>query len=148
MRAKTFGQTTMAETAYLTKRVLIRAMHSLGNQVFSDDKNREIFGKCFRLHGHHYFCEVTVRGAIDKSHGLICDRDKFERKLQKEFILKFDKTNLNDQFKNTSGEALAKEFYELLKTKMKPLDLVMIRLQETPKNFFIYGDPTFLKMAL
>jgi 6-pyruvoyltetrahydropterin/6-carboxytetrahydropterin synthase len=129
----------MADTAYLTRRVTFSAMHALGSESLSDEENRSIFGKCFRTHGHDYFLEATVKGFIDKDSGLSCDRDFLEDVLQKEVVDRFNKTHLNDTFGNTTGENLVRAFFDLLSEKLKPLHLVAVRVQETPKNFFIYG---------
>jgi 6-pyruvoyltetrahydropterin/6-carboxytetrahydropterin synthase len=138
----------MADTAFLTKRVSFSAMHALGSDTLSEEKNREIFGKCFRTHGHDYFLEVTVRGAIDADSGLCCDRDFLEDILHREIVDRFHKTHLNDTFGNTTGENLAREFFDLLRKKLKPLHLVSVRVQETPRNFFSYGEDAFSKDPL
>jgi 6-pyruvoyltetrahydropterin/6-carboxytetrahydropterin synthase len=130
----------MAEKAYLTRRVTFSAMHELSSPALSEKENLEIFGKCYRLHGHNYFLEATVKGEIDSLTGLCCDRDYLEDVMQKEIVAKFDGINLNDAFASTTGEQLAREFYEILIQKLKPLDLVCVRLQETPKNFFTHGE--------
>lgn len=129
----------MATEAYLTLRVEISALHELKNSELSEKENLKIFGKCFRTHGHNYFLEATVKGSVDKNSGLCCNRDLFEDILKKEIVQKFNGKDLNSFFKSTTGEDLALEFYNILFSKLKPLNLVWVRLQETPKNFFSYG---------
>jgi len=129
-----------APTADLTKRVMISAMHELGSPDLSNEENRRIFGKCCNLHGHNYYLEVTVRGPIDDASGLCCDRDFFEDVLQTEIVNRFHGTNLNDHLKSTTGEELAREFFEILEGRLRPLNLIYVRLQETPKNYFVYGS--------
>ena len=123
---------------YLTFRVMFSAMHELGNPKLNDDENKRIFGKCFRTHGHHYYVEATVCGPIDPKSGLCCQRDVIEDILHEKIIGKLNGRHLNKIFPNTSGEALAKEIFHWLKPEIS--NLVMVRLQETPKNFFTYGD--------
>lgn len=125
--------------AYLTKRFMVSAMHDLRSPTLSDKENKEIFGKCFNLHGHDYYIEVTVKGEIDKDSGLICDRDFFEDVLENEIRRKYSLTFLNDHFRLTTGENMVREFYDILEKKLKPLELVRVGLQETPKNLFTYG---------
>ena len=139
MKPIIYGLIIMENKARLTKRVMISAMHELRSEKLSSEENERIFGKCVNLHGHDYWIEVTVEGIIDPDSGLICDRDYFEDQLQKYFVDKFDKTNLNDHFPNTTGEILVEEFFKLLKDKLRPLNIVGVRLQETPKNFFTKG---------
>src|ERR1700722_7716924 len=126
------------KTTYLTKRVMFSSMHELGNPQLTPEENRQIFGKCYRTHGHDYHLEVTVRGEIDSNSGLCCDRDRIDAILEVEIVKRFNGVHLNRIFKSTSGEDLAREFYDVLKGKVQ--GLVMVRLQETPKNFFIHGD--------
>lgn len=134
---------------FLTKRIGISALHELRSPNLSDEENLKVFGKCFRTHGHDYWIEATIKGKIDSSSGLICDRDYFDNKLVS-FAEKYNKTNLNHFFKSTTGEDLAREFFVILEKELKPLALVWLRLQETPKNFFTFGnreifaDPTLL----
>jgi len=140
MRPKICGLTTMADKAFLTKRVMVSAMHELKSDSLSEAENLRIFGKCYKTHGHNYYLEATVEGAIDSASGLSCDRDFFDDVLKKEIVDTYSGTHLNQHFKSTTGEELAREFYGILFVKLKPLKLVHVRLQETPKNFFDYGD--------
>jgi 6-pyruvoyltetrahydropterin/6-carboxytetrahydropterin synthase len=128
----------------LTRRVLISAMHDLKSPHLSQAENLKIFGKCCNKHGHDYWLEVTIEGAIDKASGLLCDHDAFEDLIQKYFIDAFDKKDLNHFFKNTTGEILVQEFFKLLQEKLKPMVLIGLRLQETPKNFFTFGTQEFM----
>ncbi len=139
MKQKIFGQ-IMKDRATFTKRVWISCLHELRSPELTDAENQEVFGQCFRTHGHDYGIEVTVAGQIDEKTGLLCDRERFETILDNEFVKKFDKTHLNHAFKNTTGELLALEFFLLLKNKLKNFDLVKVGVQETPKNYFSYTE--------
>jgi 6-pyruvoyltetrahydropterin/6-carboxytetrahydropterin synthase len=129
---------TGAHTAHLTRRVMIRSMHALGNPQLSDTENLRIFGKCYKTHGHHYYVEATVEGEIDRKSGLCCDRDRFDDVLQNEIVTRFDGVHLNDFFKSTSGEDLAREFFVILKKALAPVSLVSVRVHETAKNVFTH----------
>jgi 6-pyruvoyltetrahydropterin/6-carboxytetrahydropterin synthase len=126
--------------AHLTRRVQFSAMHQLCNSTISTAENDLIFGKCYRLHGHDYKIEVKVKGEIDSSTGMICGRDLFEEALNKEVVQKFDKTNLNIFMENTTGELFVQYLFDLLKEKLKPLDVISVRLQETSRNHFTAGS--------
>lgn len=128
----------MVESAHLTRRIMFSAMHELSSSALSEKRNIEIFGKCYKTHGHDYYLEVTVRGEIDRVSGLCCDRDALDDILTAEIVKKFSGAHLNHHFKSTTGEELAREFYELLEQKLKPMELVRVRLQETSKNFFTW----------
>ena len=145
MKAKPFGLITMEVCKpRLTMRVMISAMHELRSPLLSKEENLRVFGKCLNQHGHDYWLEVTVQGQIDSQSGMLCNRDEFEDKLQTFFVLKYDKSDLNHFFKNTTGEVLALEFFNLLKNNLKPMEVIGVRLQETPKNFFSFGTQEYL----
>lgn len=112
-------------------------MHSLGNADLTPEKNREIFGPCYRLHGHDYKIDVSVEGSIDPKSGLIVDRDELDRIVNETLVVPFDKTNLNNAFTNTSGEALSHEFFEILKEAFpESMKLLRVTLVETHRNTF------------
>jgi 6-pyruvoyltetrahydropterin/6-carboxytetrahydropterin synthase len=144
MKTKIYGLTFVADTAFLTMRVEISALHELKNPRLSDRENLNIFGKCTNLHGHNYFLEVTIEGAIDKDSGLCCDREQVRNIISGEIVKKYDGQNLNHFFKSTTGEDLVREFHSILVQKLKPIKLFGVRLQETPKNFFYFSDYQFL----
>ena len=54
---------------YLTKKFKFCAAHQYGHSDWSSKKNREVFGKDARLHGHNYELEVTVTGEINEETG-------------------------------------------------------------------------------
>jgi 6-pyruvoyltetrahydropterin/6-carboxytetrahydropterin synthase len=130
----------ISQTVFITRRYAISCMHRLYSPDLSAEENVKIYGKCCNVHGHDYRIEVTVRGEVDVS-GLCCDRDYMDDEVRGKFICRFDKTDLNTHFKSTTGEDLARGFYEILKRDLAPLCIVRVRLQETPKNFFVYGEP-------
>jgi 6-pyruvoyltetrahydropterin/6-carboxytetrahydropterin synthase len=130
----------VAKTASLTLRVAFSSLHELKNPAWSDTKNTEVFGKCFRTHGHDYFLEVTVKGKIDQKSGLCCDRTFLAKILQKEIVDELNGVDLNTIYKSTTGEDLARELFNKLKNRLAPLDLVGVGLQETPKNYFYFSD--------
>jgi 6-pyruvoyltetrahydropterin/6-carboxytetrahydropterin synthase len=130
----------MDKSAHLTLRVKFSALHELSSPELSKEENEEVFGKCFRTHGHDYALEVTVLGEIDPLSGLICNRDLLQDILDREIVNRFHGTHLNLFFESTTGEELAREFFRVLKEKLTKFNLVSVRLQETPKNFFSYSS--------
>ena len=52
----------MKDNCTLTKVYSFSAAHRLHNEKFSDEENREIFGKCNNPngHGHDYSLELTI----------------------------------------------------------------------------------------
>lgn len=125
-----------SNTAYLTKKVTISCLHELKSPSLTDEENIKTFGKCFHIHGHDYGIEVTIKGEIDPTSGLICDRDSFFEILDKDFVQKLNGTHLNDLISITTGEALAEKFFDMLQESLAPIKLHQICLQETAKNHF------------
>lgn len=135
----------------MSKRVAVfrkehfNAAHRLYNNTWSDDRNRDTFGKCSlpHYHGHNYEIEVKVIGEPDPATGFVMDMKKLSDLLQEHVISRFDHKNLNldtEEFRelNPTAENISIVIFELLRPHINPgLDL-FIRLYETPRNFVEY----------
>ena len=57
--------------AYFGRRYLVSASHRLHTEALSAEQNRAAYGKCNNAHGHghNYFVEVLVGGAVDPATG-------------------------------------------------------------------------------
>ena len=135
----------------MSKRVAVfrkehfNAAHRLYNNTWSDDRNRDTFGKCSlpHYHGHNYEIEVKVIGEPDPATGFVMDMKKLSDLLQQHVISRFDHKNLNldtEEFRelNPTAENISIVIFELLRPHIHPnLDL-FIRLYETPRNFVEY----------
>ena len=71
------------EKCTLTKIYSFSAAHRLHNENFSDEKNKEVFGKCNNPqgHGHDYYLELTVKGDIAEDTGMIVNIEDFVSKV-------------------------------------------------------------------
>jgi 6-pyruvoyltetrahydropterin/6-carboxytetrahydropterin synthase len=125
----------------LTHEVTLQAVHQLCLASLSAKQNEALYGKCFRPHGHDYRVRVTVRAPLDARSGLSLQREELARILDEVIVQPLSGTDLNQRFANTSGESLAYEFYELLKTRFAPGQLVKLAVRETAKNLFEYAAP-------
>jgi 6-pyruvoyltetrahydropterin/6-carboxytetrahydropterin synthase len=83
--------------AYLTRRVTFAAAHRYRRPEWDDARNEAVFGTCSRasFHGHGYSCDVTVRGSIDDTTGMIVDLGLLDRVLGAEVRDRFDHRNIN-----------------------------------------------------
>ena len=83
--------------ASLTRRVSFAAAHRYRIASWSDERNAEVFGLCARpnYHGHSYVCDVTVRGEIDDTTGMLVDLGVLDRILEIEVRQRFDHRNIN-----------------------------------------------------
>jgi len=127
----------MAPKISLTKRYPLPALHQLKNEDFSMEKNLRIFGSCSRLHGHGYEIEVTVSGSADPKTGMLISRDELDRIVGEHILKPYTGANLSIHFVHTTGEALAHEFYRLLRLKLPgSVSLSTLTVNETAKNSF------------
>ena len=107
--------------AFLTRRVTFAAAHRYRIAAWSEEENERVFGLCARpsYHGHSYICDVTVRGDIDKTTGMIVDLGVLDRILDVEVKQRFDHRNINVDVAEfgegklvPTGENLARFIYE------------------------------------
>jgi 6-pyruvoyltetrahydropterin/6-carboxytetrahydropterin synthase len=107
--------------ATLTRRVTFAAAHRYRRPEWSDARNQEVFGVCARpsFHGHSYVCDVTVRGTIDETTGMVIDLGALDGVLAVEVRDRFDHRNINvdvpefaDGLLVPTGENLARFIFE------------------------------------
>ena len=118
------------------------AAHKLLNKNWSDEKNLEVFGKCFNpnFHGHNYDLIVKVTGEIDPDTGYVMDMKILSDLIKQEVIHRFDHKNLNLDTKeftnlNPTAENIVVVIYKILRQKIdRALDL-KITLYETERNY-------------
>jgi len=121
------------------------AAHRLHNPNWSDEKNKEVFGKCNNpnYHGHNYDLEVKVIGEVDPETGYVMDTKILKTIIKKNVLDRYDHMNLNldlSDFKdvNPTAENIARVVYlNILKDLPEGLEL-KIRLYETERNIIEY----------
>jgi 6-pyruvoyltetrahydropterin/6-carboxytetrahydropterin synthase len=121
------------------------AAHRLHNKNWSDQKNKDVFGKCNNpnYHGHNYDLEVKVIGDCDPETGYVIDTKILSDLIKKYVLDRYDNKNLNldtQEFKdvNPTAENIAISIYNLLKPKLASDLELKIKLYETPRNFVEY----------
>jgi 6-pyruvoyltetrahydropterin/6-carboxytetrahydropterin synthase len=121
------------------------AAHRLHNKNWSDQKNKDVFGKCNNpnYHGHNYDLEVKVIGDCDPDTGYVIDTKILSDLIKKHVLDRYDHKNLNldtQEFKdvNPTAENIAISIYNLLKPKLASDLELKIKLYETPRNFVEY----------
>jgi 6-pyruvoyltetrahydropterin/6-carboxytetrahydropterin synthase len=118
------------------------AMHRLWNDSFSDERNRQVFGKCANPagHGHNYIVEVTVTMPEgDRRLGI----GDFERIVDEELIRLVDHRNLNVDVAelsrtNPTVENIAALAWEKLVGKFGEAVLHCVTVWETDKTYCSY----------
>ncbi len=121
------------------------AAHRLHNKNWSDQKNKDVFGKCNNpnYHGHNYDLEVKVIGDCDPETGYVIDTKILSDLIKKYVLDRYDHKNLNldtQEFKdvNPTAENIAISIYNLIKPKLASGLELKIKLYETPRNFVEY----------
>ncbi len=130
---------------YLTRKEHFSASHRLHNPDWSDEKNREVFGKCNNPngHGHNYKMEVTVVGSPSKETGMVMDLKKLSDIINEEIIDKVDHKHMNLDVDSLQGqiptaENMAIAFWDILNNNIQSGKLYAIKLYESDNNFVEY----------
>jgi 6-pyruvoyltetrahydropterin/6-carboxytetrahydropterin synthase len=133
---------------YLTRVFEFCASHRLHEPGFSDEKNREIFGKCNNPsgHGHNYVVEVTVAGTVDPRTGTIGNLAEIDRLVNDRVVEYLDHKNLNadvDEFRslNPTAENIARVIWDRLDSGPGGARLHRVRIYETARNIADYYGP-------
>ena len=121
------------------------AAHRLHNPDWSDEKNKEVFGRCNNqyYHGHNYDLEVKVTGEVDPESGYLIDLKVLKDVIKSEVEDKFDHKNIDleiPEFQNmmSSVENICYVIWDILQRKLGDQYEVRIRLWETPRNYAQY----------
>ena len=127
------------------RRETFNCAHRLNNPAWSDEKNKEVFGKCNNnnYHGHNYVLETWVDGAIDPETGYVLDAKILKDIIRKHVTEPFDHRNLNldvPDFKNLNptAENIAVVIWNKLRAVIPNQFKLSIRLYETENNIVEY----------
>ncbi len=132
---------------YLTRVEHFNAAHKLENKNWTDEHNKDVFGKCANenWHGHNYELHVTIKGEPDAETGFIYNAKTLGDLIKDVIVEKVDHRNLNldvDFMKGkfTSAENFAMGIWHELKPHIEGggVQLHCIKLVETPKIYVEY----------
>ena len=119
--------------------------HRLNNPNWSEEKNKEVFGKCNNpnFHGHNYQLEVRVAGDVDPETGYVMDVKVLKDIIRKNVLERYDHKNLNldvSDFKNLNPtvENIAQVVYTHISKDLPEGLELKIRLYETERNIAEY----------
>ena len=128
------------------RRTTFNAAHRLFNPEWSDEKNREVFGKCSNpnYHGHNYVLETWVEGDVNPETGYVVDLKILKEIINNEISERFDHRNLNldcPEFANLkpSAENISIVIYNILRPFIDQKCGLTIRLWETENNVVEYN---------
>ena len=139
----------------LTRRYHFSAGHRLASAELSEADNASVYGQCYRQHGHNYLVEVTVSGALDPVTGYSADLGELDAAVQRVLLDRVDHYDLSGTVPAlegviTTGENLARAFWDWLVPVLPADSLRRVRVVETANNAFEYfgergpseGNPT------
>lgn len=139
-----------AGRAYFGRRYMLSASHRLHAAALSDEENRATYGKCNNPHGHghNYFVEVLVGGAVHPETGMVADMVELDDAVRTHVLDRFDHANLNQDalfaLRTPTTENLCRAIFGLLRDALPACALQSVRVEETENNFFeCYGADGF-----
>lgn len=134
---------------YITRVEKFNAAHKLWVAHWSEEQNKEVFGKCANAnwHGHNYTLHVTVGGEPDPDTGFIMNAKTLSKLIREHVTEKLDHRNLNldvDFIPKTmqpTTENLVILIWEQLAPHLPDVTLYRIKLQETDTIYAEYYGP-------
>jgi len=128
--------------AYSTRRFAFAAGHRYWVEPWSAAENQRVFGTLTVPHGHNYTLDVTVRGPIDETTGMVMDLSELKRIVTDAVVERFDHADLNadplfrDRVPTTENIAVA--VWGLLAPKIGVDRLWQVRVWEDPTLYVDY----------
>ncbi len=133
----------------VTRRYRFAASHRLSLAAFSENENRELYGKCSNPygHGHDYVLDVTAAGPVNPESGLVVHIPALDRLVSEEVLRDFDHRYMNadlGEFKTLvpTSENIIRVIEDRLLARWPSVfpgegpRLEGIRLRETKRNVF------------
>ncbi len=121
------------------------AAHRLHNEHWSDEKNKQVFGKCNNphYHGHNYELEVRLTGELNPETGYLYDLADLKQLIKVRIEDRYDHKNLNlecPEFENQnpSAELICFNIYKILREHIDEKFDIGVKLWETPRNYVMY----------
>ena len=130
----------------LTRSYHFSAGHRLENPALGEEENARIYGPCYRQHGHNYLLEVTVGGDLDPVTGMSADLAAVDAAVEAAVLSRVDHYDLSATVPElsgviTTGESLARTFWQWLEPALPRGRLRRVAVVETANNVFEYcGD--------
>jgi 6-pyruvoyltetrahydropterin/6-carboxytetrahydropterin synthase len=81
----------------LTRRYRFSSSHRLASPLFTDEQNRQVYGKCNNPfgHGHDYLLDVTVAGQPDPVTGRVLPLAQLDALVHRVIVEPMDRRDLN-----------------------------------------------------
>lgn len=115
--------------------------HRMHNPMWSDEKNKTVFGLCNspNYHGHNFRLIVQLTGEVNRETGYIMDLKVLSELIEENVLTRFDHKNLNidcPEFENklASTENFCRVIYDILRPLIPQHLKLGIKLYETDRN--------------
>jgi len=130
----------------ITKKYHFCASHKYGNPDWSEEKNRDVFGKDYNNHGHNYILEVSVTGPIDSGSGWLVDLRKLGDIVKKFVVSILDHSQIEEDIdwfkgKQPSSENILVWAWNEIAPRLEQGKLHRLRLVETHSIHTDYYGP-------
>jgi 6-pyruvoyltetrahydropterin/6-carboxytetrahydropterin synthase len=128
---------------YATRKFTFSSAHRYWRPEWSAEDNTRTFGNLTVPHGHNYVLEVTVRGVVEPTTGMVMDLGELKRLVGDAVVSRFDHADLNRDAVFASGaipttENLVRAIWDLLVPKLGGERLHRLRLWEDPTFYVEY----------
>ncbi len=131
----------------LYRKAHFNAAHQLRNPKWTEEKNKEVFGKCANpnFHGHNYELIVGIKGEINPETGFVMSITELKKYIKEEVVEYLDHKNLNIEVEdfqtlNPTVENICTVIYHRLRKRIPADKKLKITLYETPRNFAEYVE--------
>jgi len=119
------------------------AAHKLYREDWSEAQNIDVFGKCFRLHGHNYKLTVEVGGDVDPDTAMVLNYYQLTDIVERVIIREWDHQYINDLYDFQTYRLLTTAENMLMVTKRlldpnfqgTPYYLTEITLRESERTY-------------
>ncbi|XP_056153369.1 6-pyruvoyl tetrahydrobiopterin synthase isoform X2 [Lampris incognitus] len=132
-------------TGYITRVQSFSACHRLHSVKLSDEDNKRTFGKCNNPngHGHNYKVEVTVRGSIDRTTGMVMNLTDLKKCIHEVIMIPLDHKHLDKDVPYfadvvSTTENLAVYIWDNMVKVLPPNLLYEVKIYETDNNIVVY----------
>jgi len=127
----------------LTRTYHFSAGHRVESAALTAEDNARLYGPCARPHGHNYLVEVTVAGTPDPATGMALDLAVVDAAVDRVLLTRVDHHDLSGTVPElagvvTTGEGLARVFWDWLAPALPPGALRRVAVVETANNAFAY----------
>jgi 6-pyruvoyltetrahydropterin/6-carboxytetrahydropterin synthase len=119
------------------------AAHRYVNPRWTEEENRQRFGKAVNLHGHNYVLEVTIQGTPAPETGMVMDLKALKDVITEAVLDRLDHKNLNVDLpafarRLPTPENLTVVIWELLAPRLTGCSLYRVRLHEDDGSYVDY----------